>query len=65
MFNRRRVGVGGEQQLSGDAREGLQFLEPLGQFFITWLLVRIKSGGWGVAMKSTDAGVSVQEILIE
>ena len=39
MFSRRSVGVGGEQTLSGDAREGLQFLEPLGQFFITLLLV--------------------------
>lgn len=61
MFSRRSVGAGGEQKLSSDAREGLRFLEPLGQFFITWLLVRIK---WGV-MQSTHAGVSVLEILIQ
>lgn len=46
MFSRRSVGVGGKQRLSGDAREGLQFLEPLGQFFITLLLVRIKWGSY-------------------
>ena len=46
MFSRRSVGVGGKQRLSGDAREGLQFLEPLGQLFITLLLVRIKWGSY-------------------